>query len=277
MNELLGDFLKRTVDVYESNKWNKYPQAIPDNATLKRYLNRCNWDLDYAEKTYRKMLEWREINNINGIIYDVKYPDTPVDEGSIVLNPFNHEFYDYYGIPIEIMKISKINFHNLDIDEILNYLILKEETLFQKYDISDKSMILIYDFKDFIINLQFVMSVLPKLAKISQVMDDYYAGRARKIYIVNAPSLFDMAYKLGSSFIPEHTKEMTNIYTSQEPNSADLWTEINAVFGFTYKSIENFKYEIVYDTPDHQNLIKYLFDQPSVGADQRSEEEPTDV
>lgn len=263
MNKTLDEFVRRTIDIYESNRWNKYTQAIPDNATLKRYLNRCKWDLDYAEKTYRKMLEWREINNINMIIYDVKYPETPNDEGNIILEPFNHEFYDYYGIPIEIMKISKINFQNVDIDEILNYLVLKEETLFQKYDISDKSMILIYDFKDFAINLQFVMSVLPKLAKISQVMDDYYAGRARKIYIINVTPLFDMAYKLGSSFIPEHTQQMTNIYISEDTSPIDFWTEINAVFGCTYKSIEKFKQDIMYDTPDYQSIINYLFEEPT--------------
>jgi hypothetical protein len=232
---LLEDFIRRTIDVYELNKWNNCPQAIPDNATLRRYLNRCEWNIHYAEKLYRKMLEWRIMNKVDAMVNELKYPISVEDEGGVFLAPFNHKFFDYYGIPIEIVKMSKITFADADINDILNYLILKEETLFHRYDISDKSMILIYDFKNFTMNLSFVLNVLPKLSKISQVMDDYYAGRARKIYIINTPPLFETFYKLGRNFIPEHTSRMIYIYDEA-----------------------TFVERITNDTPEYDKLLEYL-------------------
>lgn len=264
-NRMLKDFIYRTIDVYELNRWNNCPQAIPDNATLRRYLNRCGWDLDYAEKLYRKMLEWRIINNIDAIVKEFPYPKSIEDKGGIFLAPFNHKFLDYYGIPIEIVKISQINFADADIDDILNYLILKEETLFHKYDISDKSMILIYDFKNFTMNLSFVLNVLPKLSKISRVMDDYYAGRARKIYIINTPPLFETVYKLASNFIPEHTTRM--VYISVEGGSRAVSTPVEGAFGSFAVStpveryggaVSNFVERLIHDTPEHEELLEYL-------------------
>ena len=284
-NRMLKDFIYRTIDVYELNRWNNSPQAIPDNATLRRYLNRCGWDLDYAEKLYRKMLEWRIINNIDAILKELPYPKSIEDKGGIFLAPFNHKFLDYYGIPIEIVKMSRINFADADVDDILNYLILKEETLFHKYDISDKSMILIYDFKNFTMNLSFVLNVLPKLSKISRVMDDYYAGRARKIYIINAPPLFETVYKLVSNFIPEHTTRM--VYISAEGafgssavstlrvegafgSSAVSTLRVEGAFGssavstlrvegaFGSSAVSNFVERLIHDTPEHEELLEYL-------------------
>jgi hypothetical protein len=169
------------------------------------------------------------------MVNELKYPISVEDEGGVFLAPFNHKFFDYYGIPIEIVKMSKITFADADINDILNYLILKEETLFHRYDISDKSMILIYDFKNFTMNLSFVLNVLPKLSKISQVMDDYYAGRARKIYIINTPPLFETFYKLGRNFIPEHTSRMIYIYDEA-----------------------TFVERITNDTPEYDKLLEYL-------------------
>ena len=257
--DILGEFIYRTNDVYELNRWNNCPQAIPDNATLRRYLTRCEWDVDYAEKLYRKMLEWRVINNIDRMVGKIEYPNSIEDEGGVYLAPFNHEFLDYYGIPIEIVKMSKITFANADIDDILNYFILKEETLLRKYDISDKSMILIYDFNNFSMTLSFVLNILPKLSKISHVMDDYYAGRARKIYIINVPPLFETFYKLGSNFIPEHTTRIINIYpTSNCSSTCDTFDKASEFcVGSNFKQSE-FIGKIIYDTPDHAALLKYL-------------------
>ena len=188
--------------------WHKYPPAAPNTSTAIRYLKRCCGDVYEAEKLYRKMLEWRVINNIN-----TRY--TPNE----FKNFYNHEFTKYYNhsfrdiknIPIEILTAPS-NFSNIDFEAFKDHYILKEEIMFKKYNISKEGIILIYDLKNMEFTISFLKNFISIFKDFSLMADNYYAGRARKIYIINIPTLFTYAYGLVKYVIPQETTDITNIY-----------------------------------------------------------------
>lgn len=212
--ELVGCLVDLTQDIYEENIWNTYPQSVPDVHTLGRYLRRCSWDLGDAERLYRKMIEWRRINDINKKYYDkspysFKYIDA-----------FYYGFTDKENIPIEILVIKTLSkYIEDDLEDILDFFVTKEEYMFSKYSISEKSMIIVYDFNKAPITLEMLYKNCTKLKEIFKIMDTYYAGRARKVYIINVPKIFEIGYGFIKPFIPEDTKKNTHIYSYDSLNN----------------------------------------------------------
>ena len=229
---MIHDLVEIISNIEDNN--NKHPAAIPNHSTAERYLRRTSWNPYQAEKLYRKMIHWRKLNEI-----DSRF--SPQEKQNFYKNPLSsaycHKHTDKLGIPIEIMKISKIDLEG-DIEEFIDHFILKEELMFEKHPISDHGMILVYDFSNISVTLQFLFNMVPKITKVSQLVDDYYAGRARKVYMINVPKIFSMGYEMAKVVIPQETIDMTHIYSSDSfndftkhigehlENSEDFFTEM---------------------------------------------------
>ena len=207
--ELIVKFINNLGDL-DIDPWNRMNVTKCNKHSAARFLRRCDWKLFESEKLYRKMIEWRKINKINKI-----KENEPFGQNNSTVLPFvyNYNFMDKWDIPVEIVNVEKLDLEKLDRDDVVEELVIKEEYFFDTYNnINKYGIIIIYDFNKFIINKFTLLKFIPTLKFISEYIDNYYPGRARKVYFINVSPIICMGYNFIKVFMPQDTRDMTRVY-----------------------------------------------------------------
>jgi hypothetical protein len=209
----IDEFRENVKDIIESNLYENQIPIIPNDHTFKRFLLAYNNDVQKSVKNYRKTIEWREINDIGDISSEEEWDTIETNKSYL-----NH-IKDKYGIPLEIFIYNEENVHHIkDKDNFVQKLIIENEMYYSKYKkMNEMGMIIIYDFRKLYYNqvvkyIQYIDSIKYAL----YILDTYYPGRGREIYIIGVSYLFSKIFNMVKEYIPNKTLNIINMYNSSK-------------------------------------------------------------
>lgn len=206
----------RDVTVKESSKNNP--------ADVVRFFIACSFDVDRAEKQFRKMLAWRLHHDVDNILKHYYPPDDLVNlyPGAVL------EGLDKFGDPIFLGRIGVTDAAGLlrryGHDEMIKHAIWLRELLctgnwIQQFELTNgrqvKRAIVIEDLDQ--LQLFKIVSNPPLLSLYAEIMrldQDNYPEAAKKIFILRAPALFRVVWNIVQHFFDADVRSKM-VFTSR--------------------------------------------------------------
>lgn len=210
----LEDNQKKLLDQFV-DRFKDQPQEFP---VYLRFLSARNWDLDAAEKQLREALKFREENKVDTVLERLAPQSSLVKD----LVPHLYGSFDKLGRPIYIERTGKI-----DVARLMN-LVTKENLMAnhlwgQEYQIercrqqSKKLGKLVYqtcnisDLSGMTMAHQKAMKFLQDLTVVDQA---HYPELMGNIYIVNAPWIFGVLWKVVKHWIDPKSRQKIHVLSA---------------------------------------------------------------
>lgn len=192
-------------------------QYIHDGGCMARYLRARDWDVAKAESLLRSTLEWRNTFKITEI--------SPLDDAISLEGETGKTYrngFDLLGRPIIYMKPRFQNTKNYDkqVRYTVHHLERAMESMNQFEGV--EQMVLFIDFHGYSITNAPPMSVTKEVLGI---LLNCYPERLGLALMIDAPFLFNMAYKVIYPFLPTETRKKIHFISG---NKEEKRTAISA-------------------------------------------------
>ncbi|CAK4626008.1 hypothetical protein LEN26_009200 [Aphanomyces euteiches] len=198
-----------------------------------RFIDACKGNMEEAKRKYSKFLAWREENAIDTILLR-PHPNFKVIKESFT--QVTHK-YDKQGhmIAIELLGNLKKGMqhflsHGISEEDVVVHYAFYNEFMWRVLDSRPHPDGLIFK----IIDMQALSmgdcasDVVNFAKKCSAVGEQYYPERLYKIFIVNPPSWFNMAWKAVSPMINQKTRDKIHVVRGQKEIQKALLEYIDA-------------------------------------------------
>ncbi|XP_060077261.1 SEC14-like protein 2 [Ylistrum balloti] len=188
-----------------------------DDRFLLRWLKARKFDLNKSEEMLRNSLSWREKNNVDTILDDFESPD--------VLKKYftgGTSGFDKEGCPIWVDPLGRLDFKGLmasanqkdmllhklcDLERFSKVMVEQSHKLGK---VIDKETI-IYDMEK--VGMRHLWK--PGIDTFNQfvtLVEDNYPERLKFIFIINAPKIFPVIWKLVRPFVAEETRKKIKVF-----------------------------------------------------------------
>ncbi|ELU04161.1 hypothetical protein CAPTEDRAFT_187622 [Capitella teleta] len=173
----LDQFRERVKDVITSKH---------DDHELLRWLRARSWDLNKAEKMFRDHLDWEKANDIENIL------QWEVPEVLSKYFPGGYHGVDNDGYPIWF-RVAEYVFQ------------VMYPKLSKKFGKTIDELVIVLDCQG--LDTRFLWKpVIDLCISLLKQLEANYPETVRAIYVINTPTLFNVAYNLLKPFLSEHTK-----------------------------------------------------------------------
>jgi len=203
-------------------KWEDYQKR--KDKFLIRYLKANKYDVDKTYVKFLKFLEWRNENNVDNVLWE-KENDPGLkqvyDVWPVVLHKTDNE-----GLPVLYEKIGPADVKGMfqaypDVKYwIRNHILMHEQTnhlIFTEYDqVLTKpyqGIIFIEDLKGLSWR-HWYSPAISVMKAVSEIDTEYYPHAVRKLYVINAPSIFTWMWKLVKPWLDPFTANSMSILGS---------------------------------------------------------------
>jgi hypothetical protein len=187
---------------------------------LVKWLHARSWDLDQAEKMFRDDLAWRKENDIDNILTSYEPPEVMTK-----YYPGGHPGISKDGFPIWIEMLplaDQTGFYNcVTKKEAVRFLIYRAERLFKVVfpEVSKKvnkrvnRAIFITDLDG--LGLKHLWKpALDVFIEFLTIAQAHYPDLLHVCYVINAPSIFPVAYSIVKPFLAEGTQTKIRVMGS---------------------------------------------------------------
>jgi len=218
-------------------------RAWLDDNCLCRYLRARNWELEKSLEMIRKTLEWRREYKPHKIVAK----DIEIElknDGKM----YRHGF-DKHGQPIVYMKPGKDNTGVPEKEWKVKYLVYIMEKCAKsiKPSTGAEKLVWLIDFSNYS-----TMGGIP-MAKISKeivdILQNHYPERLGAAYIMNAPFMFEVFWKMISPFVDPITKQKVSLMSkdfSKLHENVDL-DQLEKEYGGTDSFVYNFEEHMAFE------------------------------
>lgn len=214
---------------------------LPDDQTLIRFLRARGKDLELASQMYSNHWNWRKSFGTDTIIYDFDFPER---DRVVEVYPCGYHKTGKNGHPLYIERVG-----HLDVDALLNcttvdryirYHVQGYEDMLQHklpacslaYGKPVTQSMTILDLDG--ISMSFLLSGKNQelLKRVISLDQDNYPECLHKMFVVNAPRMFTMAYSVIKGFIDPVTREKIQIFGSTFIGELEKHIDINDIPSF---------------------------------------------
>ncbi|KAL5016994.1 hypothetical protein ScPMuIL_006583, partial [Solemya velum] len=186
------------------------PEQLMDDYYLTRWLRARNYDCKKAETMLRNSLNWRKQNNVDNLLGGFVVPE--------VLQkyyPGGFSGVDREGGPVWIDTLGQLDMRGLlrsvKKSDIIMTRIRMGETAYKLFDELTKKtgkrihqMSVIFDLENF--GLKHLWKPgLDTFNEVVQIFEDNYPETTKRVYVVNAPTIFPILFKIVKPFLGEDT------------------------------------------------------------------------
>ncbi|XP_021368391.1 SEC14-like protein 2 isoform X2 [Mizuhopecten yessoensis] len=188
-----------------------------DDNFLLRWLRARNFDLTKSEEMLRNSLIWREKHNVDTILEDFESPDVVKKYFTGGTSGFDKE-----GCPIWVDPLGRLDFKGLMASVGHKDLLLHKLSDLERFSkvMADQSNKLgkLIDKETIIYDMEKVgMRHLwkPGIDTFNQfvtLVEDNYPERLKFIFIINAPKIFPVIWKLVRPFVAEGTRKKIKVF-----------------------------------------------------------------
>jgi len=203
-------------------KWGDY-QKCKDKFLI-RYLKANKYDVDKTYDKFVKFLEWRNENNVDNVLWEKE--NDPILKQVYEVWPVTLHKTDNEGMPVLYEKIGPADIKGMfqafpDTKYwIRNHILMHEQTnhlIFTEYaHVLDKpyqGIIFIEDLKGLSWHHWYTPAISVMKA-VSEIDTNYYPHAVRKLYVINAPSIFTWMWKLVKPWLDPFTANSMSILGS---------------------------------------------------------------
>jgi len=204
-------------------KLREHFSELPDDMTLLRFLRARQLDLELATTMYMNHRHWRTSFETDTIIWDYDFPER---DRVLQVYPCGYHKTGRTGHPIYIERVGQLDVDALlqitTVDRYIRYHVQAYEdmlmhklpacSLAAQKPVSQSMTILDLDG----ISMSFLLSSNNQelLKRVISLDQDNYPECLHKMFVVNAPRMFTMAYSLIKNFIDPVTREKIQIFGS---------------------------------------------------------------
>ncbi|CAH1800708.1 unnamed protein product [Owenia fusiformis] len=211
------------LSIVQEEKLKKFRDRVKDVCTdkhndyqLLRWLRARDFDLDKSEKMFRNDVKWRKDNKCDTILDTWKPPEVIQKYYTGGLAGFDKE-----GCPVWIDPYGHIDIRGLTrsvkSSDVKRYGIYLAETIFsyfasqtEKLGKTIDQVTLIFDL-DKLGTKHMYRPGLDLLIEVFVMFEDHYPETLKFAYVINAPRLFPVAFRLIKPFLSEHTRNRIHI------------------------------------------------------------------
>jgi hypothetical protein len=202
--------------------WGDYQQK--KDKFLIRYLKANKYDVDKTYDKFVKFLEWRKENNVDNVLWE--RDNDPGLKQVYEVWPVTLHKTDNKGVPVLYEKIGPADVKGMftaypDIKYwIRNHILMHEQTnhlIFSEHpDVLERP----YEGIIFIEDLQglswrhWYTPAIAVMKAVSEIDTNYYPLAVRKLYVINAPSIFTWMWKLVKPWLDPFTANSLSILGS---------------------------------------------------------------
>ncbi|XP_041994116.1 phosphatidylinositol transfer protein 3-like isoform X2 [Salvia splendens] len=189
---------KKKLELMRTALQMKYPSFKDvDEPTLRRFLRARDLDVEKASAMLIKCLSWRQTFVPKGFISESEVPN------EIAQNKMFLQGTDKKGRPISLVFGSRHLPRKGGLDEFKRFLVFALDKLCQRIPDGVEKFTIIGDLQGY----GFCNSDLRANLAAITILQEYYPERLGKLFIVHAPYIFTMMWKLVYPFIDKKTRE----------------------------------------------------------------------
>ncbi|KAI1292016.1 SEC14-like protein 2 [Halotydeus destructor] len=197
-----------------------------DDYYLTRWLRARHYDVVSAEAMLRRHMQWKKLFNVDNLIDEFDAPEVlkKYYPGGLVGHDRDH--CPVWIIPMGNMDIKGL-FHSVKKTDFSRYTIRQLQLSEEDMKVQSERTGKMIDTHSFILDMEnFAMKDLawkPAVDLITQLItmfEDHYPERLKKVYVVNAPKYFPLAYALVKPFLADETANKVYVYAKD-----DMWRE----------------------------------------------------
>lgn len=223
---------------------------LPDTSDvyLLRWLIAREYDLIRAEKMLRNSLEWRRKHRINTILEDFESPEVLkkyYPAGCVGRDKLFGPVYvvrygmaDLKGILLSVKKKEYLNHVICVVEESIKIVKVQPQRFRRSPDALVQSTI-IFDLEGFSMRHITYKPAMETAIQLIQLYEANYPELLYRVFVVNAPKVFSIAYSMLKPFLHERTKNKIQIFShdSKQWKAAILTTvdpeELPVAYGGT--------------------------------------------
>jgi len=187
------------------------PLPVSDELS-ERFIRGCDGDMEEANRRWKITLEWRKENKVDDILKE------PQPHFFLIKEYYPHFMYKRgrNGCPVYFEQVGKANLaamreKGVGMEQFLRHYIFISEFLYRVANPDDNGQtITVMDvdgigFKDFSGDTREVFGAAAK------IIQDHYVERSNKVFIVNAPSWFNMLWRIIKPMLHPNTQRKVSI------------------------------------------------------------------
>lgn len=226
---------KRLKPIEHECRWNSLD--IDDVRALLCFCRARKLNVDKACEMWLNAHEWRKV-----VRPDIHAPGFVVPDVLDMFNTSGVFGFDKEGSPIVIDRLGRMDpggvLKHISVDEFLDANMVSAEYiqyLIDKCVVRDGkphwASTVIFDLQG--LGTQHLhRGGMAVLKRVLQQNDSYYPERAKRVFIVNAPGLFSMIWKIVQHFLDANTKEKVQIYPDVPLNQLLQYIDSDQIPGF---------------------------------------------
>ncbi|KAF6262668.1 CRAL-TRIO domain-containing protein [Scenedesmus sp. NREL 46B-D3] len=192
----------------EAGCWDSYAKQYCDEGCLQRYLRARNMDVTKACAMLKHTLEWRKENKIDDMTTEEFANSRYMRDGWVYVDGNDAE-----GRSIVVFRKRK---ERLPVDEhdlYLRYMTFVVETAIRNMKNGQEQWVWMLDLAVYSPSNAPALSVT---LGVLQLLANHYPERLHKAYVVNAPSIFQMAWKVLQPFIDTVTRSKAEFVNTKD-------------------------------------------------------------
>ncbi|KAG8177216.1 hypothetical protein JTE90_022090 [Oedothorax gibbosus] len=192
-------------------------ESYNNSFVLYRFLKARQWDANKAEIMFKKCIQWRRQNNLK----EYQQPE--------ILQKYFHNMCignDKEGCPIIYIPLGKVDANGFinstktsDVIKTLAQFIIKHELILEEKCFEIKRWLsgglLIFDFE----GLDFATATNRKgielMVRIIRFGQDMFPERLKAVFLIKAPSLFSIPYRIVKNFLAPETQEKIQFFSTE--------------------------------------------------------------
>lgn len=187
-------------------------QPQHDDQFLLRWLRARNWNPEAAEKMLRDSMEWRKRWEIDTTLKTWQAPEV-----LLKYYPSGQAGFDKEGCPIIILPFVGLDvwglLHTISKHDIIRQtIIVLENYLDMAQTNGTHQVILVVDMEGFNLRQYAWKPAVELVISFLQMYEGNYPEILKSCYIINAPSVFSLAFNFVKKFMGEYTVQKIQIY-----------------------------------------------------------------
>jgi len=222
------------------------------DSCLVRYLRARDWDQERALTMLRETLKWRRVYKPHLITAEEVRSELQ-NEGKMYRNG-----KDKQGRPIIYMRPAKDNTGSKDKDLKVKYLVYLMEKATRSMDESvgvERSIWLI-DYRGTSFYQVTAMNNAKLAREVLEIVQNHYPERLGAAYVINAPRIFEIFWKMVSPFLTDVTKSKLNVLKEEDlPILNNLIDPHILEEGFGGKNSFKYNFELHWNKEDLEHPI----------------------
>lgn len=224
----MGDLSKMQEDVLEKfrSALGAQKREVHDDYDLLRFLRARQFNLDKAMAMYRDNLAWRASFGTDAILQTWSADPEKLKEFKSFY-PHGHHGIDKQGRPIYIERIGHIDMAKamgiFSLEELLRFHVYEwERLLAYKFPTCSQhtgkrvdQCVTILDLEDMSMNKHFTSLTRDALKQLAKIDQDNYPEHLGVMFVINAPSVFTMAWNFVKPLLDKRTVSKINIFSKR--------------------------------------------------------------